>query len=195
MSDNSRTAGRRPDARALRSREALLDAFGGIVLSRPYEKIRVVDVLARARIGRSTFYEHFSDKDALLRASVAFPFSILAALAGDALRGEPGRSTQLDALLDHFWENRLRGARLFRGAAAPHVARALRDLIEAELARAGRGSAPQPAAVRLFATQLAWSQLGLLQAWLGEEIESPPAAIAAALREGAAAALASVRRR
>ncbi len=36
---------------------------------RPFDEITVRDLLARARIGRATFYEHFQDKDDLLLAS------------------------------------------------------------------------------------------------------------------------------
>ncbi|HEV8549946.1 MAG TPA: TetR family transcriptional regulator, partial [Polyangiaceae bacterium] len=33
--------------------------------------MRVADVLARASVGRSTFYEHFADKEALLESTLA----------------------------------------------------------------------------------------------------------------------------
>lgn len=56
------------DRRIRRTRRALLDAFTNLVLDKGYERITVQDILDRADIGRSTFYAHFRDKEALLRA-------------------------------------------------------------------------------------------------------------------------------
>jgi AcrR family transcriptional regulator len=48
------------DKRTQKTRQALLGAFFGLVLERRYDEIKVADILERARVGRSTFYEHFS---------------------------------------------------------------------------------------------------------------------------------------
>jgi AcrR family transcriptional regulator len=37
-----------------------------LVLEQPYESITVLDLAARAEVNRTTFYQHFRDKDALL---------------------------------------------------------------------------------------------------------------------------------
>ena len=50
-----------------KTRAALLDAFGRLVLERGYADIRIADVIRQANVGRSTFYEHFRSKDDLLR--------------------------------------------------------------------------------------------------------------------------------
>src|SRR4051812_15011818 len=54
------------DRRVRRTRRNLTDALIGLILERGYEAITVQDILDRADIGRSTFYAHFRDKDALL---------------------------------------------------------------------------------------------------------------------------------
>ena len=56
---------RRLDPRVLRSREKLGDALVALLLERPFDSIRVQDVLDRAGVGRSTFYAHFRDKNDL----------------------------------------------------------------------------------------------------------------------------------
>lgn len=54
------------DARVRRSRDALGDALVALIQEKPFDTITVQDVLDRAGVGRSTFYEHFSNKDDLL---------------------------------------------------------------------------------------------------------------------------------
>lgn len=56
------------DRRVRRTRAALRDAFIALVSEKGYEKITVQDILDRADVGRSTFYVHYRDKEALLMA-------------------------------------------------------------------------------------------------------------------------------
>ena len=86
------------DKRVQRTRQALLGAFFGLVLERRYDEIKVADILERAGVGKSTFYEHFSSKDAILASSLTGPFEVLA----DSTR-RPDNTAQLIALLEHFW--------------------------------------------------------------------------------------------
>jgi AcrR family transcriptional regulator len=57
------------DRRVRRTRGALIDAFLSMVEEKGYEKTTVQDILTRADIGRSTFYAHYRDKEAVLLAS------------------------------------------------------------------------------------------------------------------------------
>ncbi len=63
---------------ARRSRAAFLEAFNELVLTRGYNDIRVGDIIRRADVGRSTFYEHFRNKDDLLRQSMSHMLSVMA---------------------------------------------------------------------------------------------------------------------
>ena len=47
------------DARKVRSRQAILDAFVGLLLEHDYTKITVADILERSGVGRATFYTQF----------------------------------------------------------------------------------------------------------------------------------------
>jgi len=73
MSDNTRLVKRhihltrrKMDARVRKTRDALGDALVTLMQEKPFDSIRVQDVLDRAQVGRSTFYAHYSDKDDLL---------------------------------------------------------------------------------------------------------------------------------
>ena len=57
------------DRRVRRTRKLLHSAFLELVVEKGYDKITIQDILDRADVGRSTFYVHFRDKEALLSAS------------------------------------------------------------------------------------------------------------------------------
>ena len=57
---------KKTDARVRRTRDALGDALIALMQEKPFDTITVQDVLDRARVSRSTFYAHYSDKDDLL---------------------------------------------------------------------------------------------------------------------------------
>jgi len=56
---------RKPDRRICRTRGRLGDALVALMQAKPLDEVRVQEVLDRARVGRSTFYLHYRDKDDL----------------------------------------------------------------------------------------------------------------------------------
>lgn len=54
------------DRRIQRTRQTLKVAFMELLQERGWEQIRVQDICDRANVGRSTFYNHFVDKEGLL---------------------------------------------------------------------------------------------------------------------------------
>ena len=76
------------DRRVRRTRRILHEALISLILEKGYERTTVQDVLDRADVGRSTFYAHFRDKEALLVMS----FDGLR----DDLRRELGRASPPD---------------------------------------------------------------------------------------------------
>jgi len=88
---------RKIDRRTLRTRASLLSAFRELVLTRGYASIDVRDIAERARVGRSTFYLHFSSKRMLLKATLDSPCGGLVDCIGGA--SKPGL---LIPLLEHF---------------------------------------------------------------------------------------------
>jgi AcrR family transcriptional regulator len=59
-------AAKEADRRVRRTRRALQDALGELIVEKGYGSVTVQDILDRADVGRSTFYTHFRDKDQLL---------------------------------------------------------------------------------------------------------------------------------
>ncbi|MFD4353762.1 TetR/AcrR family transcriptional regulator [Nocardia sp. NPDC058518] len=58
-----------PDRRVRRTRDTLHKALIELMIERGYDKVTVSDIIARADVGRSTFYAHYRDKDDLLAVS------------------------------------------------------------------------------------------------------------------------------
>jgi AcrR family transcriptional regulator len=173
------------DRRVERTRSALLNAFRALLLENRFELVSVGDIAWRARVSRSTLYEHFAGKDALLASSIATPFAVLA----DALR--VGHDTsKLVILLEHFWQNRPLARAIFLGPVRRKTVPVLVGLIEARLRADGlarRGALILP--VRLASVQLAEMLLAPVIAWLLGESRCTSAVLAAALHRTAGAAL------
>jgi AcrR family transcriptional regulator len=53
-----------------RTKTSLTNALIGLAREKPYDAIAVKEILARANVGRSTFYTHFHDKDELLDSGI-----------------------------------------------------------------------------------------------------------------------------
>jgi len=97
VSGNSR-ASRHPakvDRRARRSRDALKSALVVLVLEKGYDRVTMREIIERADVARSTFYEHFRTKEDLFAAS----FADMVAQLADHDRVDPdGAPTVLPAL-------------------------------------------------------------------------------------------------
>ena len=159
-----------------KTRQALRSAFTRLVGERRYDEIKVADILARANVGKSTFYEHFRSKDDLLKSMMGGMLRTLARNAGDDYDAE-----RLRGLLVHFWKNRRLGRAVFGVPLVTPMRRMLAAMIEEELA-AGRAPRGNGIVRRLNAVQVAAGHLDLLHAWLSGEVSADIDDIAAALR-------------
>lgn len=144
------------DARAERSKAALLQAFVQLIFRDGFQAISVQSIVAAAGTARSTFYEHFSSKEDILRASMSHFFGVMA----DCVSSDR-QPVELTWVLTHFWQNRRMTDAVFTGIPRRILARSLSEAIEARLQT---GSLALPAS--LAATQLAEAQLAVVEAWL-----------------------------
>lgn len=168
---------KKPDARVRRTRDALGDALIALMQERPFDSITIQHVLDRADIGRSTFYNHFRDKDDLFLSDVDEFFTLMST----ALDCHGDRSDRLLPAREFFahvadvqpFIRALRDAEKFRDVfelAKGHFARG----IEARLATvpATRSLSPVSRAARSHA--LAGAFLSLLEWWLAHPKAATP---------------------
>jgi AcrR family transcriptional regulator len=172
------------DRRIERTRDALEGAFIRLMLEgRRYDRITIGDLIARAGVGRSTFYEHYPNKDALLAATIRYPFAGVAS----AVDANAKVATLRDAL-SHFEGNRVHAKAVFAGAARRKIVRVLAAMIEERLRARARSNGMVPSAtLGIVAASLAEGQLATIVAWLGGDLPSDAGGIAAALHEMAQA--------
>lgn len=156
-----------------KTRAALLTAFRELLLNGRYDAITVADLIKCADVGRSTFYEHFENKEALLRDSLSPLLEILATAVS-----EHPKTAAIQSVVEHFWENRRLVRALFAGPARDLSARYLAEFIDEPLRHDGKArSLP----VALKAIHIAESQLGLLHAWVTSSECAAAAEVSAAL--------------
>lgn len=175
----------RPDRRVSRTRRALHEALIGLILEKGYDAITVGDIVDRADVGRSTFYAHFVDKDALLLGG----FAALPALWAEEARDSDAESGSTPfgfslKMFRHADEER----RLFRALVGQRsgalvqseLDRVLADLVRADLQRLYPIGDVQrlEVAVRFVVSAYA----GLLTWWCEHPAPAPPEEIDRAFR-------------
>jgi AcrR family transcriptional regulator len=182
MSENDRLhlveLKKREDARVRRTRDALGDALVALMQEKPFDTITVQDVLDRAKVGRSTFYSHYSDKDDLLMSDAEEFFESVAMLL--SVRGDTSdRVFPVREFFGHIIEAKqfvdaLMSAGKFndnmelaRGLFARGIERRL-----AELPR-GQGISANERPAIAFAH--AGALLSLLTWWIDRGMKQPPA--------------------
>ena len=182
MSENDRLhlveLKKKTDARVRRTRDALGDALVELMQEKPFDTITVQDVLDRAKVGRSTFYSHYSDKDDLLMSDAEEFFESIAMLL--SVRGDEsdrvfpvreffGHITEakqfLDALMSAGKLND--NMELARGLFARGIERRLSELPR------GRGISAEERPAIAFAH--AGALLSLLTWWIDRGMRQPPA--------------------
>ena len=155
---------REQDRRTQRTRKAIYDGFVRLLFSRRYSAIRIADIIEAAGVGRSTFYEHFRNKDEVLVAAID-PIFIPLAEAG-AGRGDVGA---VRFVLDHVWDQRAAARVLFEPPLLGKLQRKLAGMIEARMAP----STPEAPPAALVATGQAAGLLAILRSWLAGEASCP----------------------
>ena len=182
MSENDRLhlveLKKREDARVRRTRDALGDALVALMQEKPFDTITVQDVLDRAKVGRSTFYSHYSDKDDLLMSDAEEFFESVAMML--SVRGDTSdRVFPVGEFFGHIIEAKqfvdaLTAAGKFndnmelaRGLFARGIERRLAELPKGQ----GISENERPAIAFAHAGAL----LALLTWWIDRGMKQPPA--------------------
>ena len=163
------------DRRVRRTRRSLQRALVALMAERGYEKVTVQEVLDRADVGRTTFYAHFRDKEALfascfddLRADLERELSAM----GGAPPDDP--ASPIGVIFEHAYRNRP----VYRAVGATHLHDLLFGALRDHLA--GR-STRLP--VEVVAEYHASALIGVLGWWVRADFPYGPAEMARMCRE------------
>jgi len=173
------------DPRIARTRRLLQAALLELTRERPLDEITVADVADRAEVNRSTFYQHYSDKETLL----ADALDTQAAAAGadlDTLESPLAAGGPPPELLLRYSRHVFEHAELYRLALGEHgstiaVARLRRRIAAVAMMgyeRYGQDEAGLGLPVEISAASVAGSLLGMLTAWLESDVPAPPDQVA-----------------
>ncbi|MEM6538614.1 MAG: TetR/AcrR family transcriptional regulator [Pseudomonadota bacterium] len=160
-------------ANTTRAQSRVFAAFVTLVQSTRYDEIRVADLISAADVGRSTFYDHFRDKDDVLRQSLKAPLASVA----DAAVGMPDEA-KLVWSLAHFWERRALARIILAHPTRDVVAAALNELI---LDRSSKVGDPDKD-VEVIATMRAHGLVAFLAGWVVGRPAMTPEQAAKAVR-------------
>ncbi|MFF2371401.1 TetR/AcrR family transcriptional regulator [Agromyces sp. NPDC058110] len=165
----------RVDARVERTRRALQQAALELARAGRFDDATVVDITDAAGVNRSSYYQHYDDRDSLLADAIEAA-EIEAAAAAPTPTSVPAQlPPSMIAALRHFETDADLYRRLLGERGSPIVAARIRARFEAQ-ARAGVISSGTTAfeglPIDIVAAGIAGSCLAVIQAWL--ELEPRP---------------------
>ncbi|HVX08905.1 TetR/AcrR family transcriptional regulator [Humibacter sp.] len=157
------------DARIARTRTSLQQALLELARERTLDEITVADIADRAGVNRSSFYQHYSDKDMLLAdaldAGVEETGARLAMLSGPV----SGPPQDLLRYLEHIEENAALYARVLGDHGSALVTARVRDRIERvafEGIRHAEVSGYDGVPLEVVAAGITGAAMGVVRAWL-----------------------------
>ncbi|HVU15465.1 MAG TPA: TetR/AcrR family transcriptional regulator [Candidatus Didemnitutus sp.] len=166
----------------LRTRRSLHEALNTLILEKGYEATTVGDIVARANVGRSTFYGHHGGKEDLLLSGLEHLQKTLLAWQREALAAADGSSERTlgfsRAFFEHVHEYRHLLQPLHRSEAGPAVTRRLKRVLTSVVRNELRpdrqaGPIPREAAARFAADAL----LSVLSWWFEQCPRLKPAEV------------------
>ena len=167
----------RLDARVRKSRDALGDALVSLMREKEFDEITVQEVLDRAGVSRSTFYQHFRDKEDLFATDAAEFFDQIA----NALQRQDDRSDRVFPVREFFEHIRVMEGFVSRLASAGKLhenmalARArFANGIERRLSVLGRARGVDPATRPIVALVFAGVVVSMLLWWIDQQMAPSP---------------------
>ncbi len=164
------------DPRIRRTRKLLQGALGALMRTKSFDEISVQDITEAATVNRATFYDHYTDKYALLDAMVAGGFHEL--LYERQLRYETGCPGALSAIIQATCDFLIQAhsggdcdrQSAFQPLMDAAIVAAIRRLLMEGLERA---QPPPAVAPDIVASTASWAIAGGVKQWLSQP-DRPP---------------------
>ncbi|MFB9175210.1 TetR/AcrR family transcriptional regulator [Roseibium salinum] len=155
-----------------KTKASIHEAFVELVFSKRYDEIRMTDIAAVANVGRSTLYQHYPDKDAILLANMDWVLNGLLQTTDG-----PSAENQVTTVLDHIWQHRPQARRLLFGTTGEKLEAALAGAVARKLHQ----DRPDALPAVFTANQVAAAVFSALRTWLRGEGSCSPLSLASGL--------------
>jgi AcrR family transcriptional regulator len=167
------------DPRIARTRQSLQEALFELARERELDDISVADIAERAGVNRSSFYQHYADKDTLLADAIDAAVETAEAGLPIPIVLTPDPPDILVRYLRHVDENAAVYRRIFAARGSGVAVDRLRARIEVVAATGIEGAdLPNTIPRDVLAAGLAGSVIAVIQVWIARE-PRPPATTAA----------------
>lgn len=159
------------DPRVRRTRQMLHEAFRALLAEKGFESISVQDIAERSTVNRATFYDHFTDKFALLEDMIGEEFRATFLRRMEGVSGTcPSAIRQLILTVCDFLADLSSRCQKHQRQFAPivesQIKRLVRDyLIEGAKVSAERENRPLSPDVEVGATMASWAICGASLDW------------------------------
>jgi AcrR family transcriptional regulator len=155
------------DPRIRRTRQMLFQAFQDLLREKTFDQISVHDIAERSTLNRATFYDHFTDKFALLEAMIGERFSTLIAERMPGAEGTCENSLrQLILAACDFLAETSSGCQKHQRQFEPLVESRVKAVLRQYLIEGLRSHQAQDA--ELKATMVSWAIAGAALQWSRE---------------------------
>jgi AcrR family transcriptional regulator len=159
------------DPRIRRTRRLLQEALGTLMQSKSFDEISVQDIAEAATVNRATFYDHYTDKYALLDAMVAGGFHQL--LHERNVRYDGTCPAAIGALIlatcDYLTRTHSASECARQSAFEPLIESAItttmRRVLMAGMPATGTDQPPQSPTPQMIASAASWAIYGAVKEW------------------------------
>lgn len=172
------------DPRIRRTRQMLHRALQELLGEKSFEEISIQDLAERSTVNRATFYDHFTDKFALLEDLIGEDFRTIFQKRMQGRVGAcPNEVKQLILTVCDFLSEINGGCQKHRRQFAPIVEARIKTLVRESLLTGLRESAGDelPADAELRATMASWAICGAAMEWSQQSEQSAEAFASAVL--------------
>lgn len=165
------------DARIVKTRRRLQEALFALARERGIEEISVSDIVTAAGVNRSTFYQHYSDKETLLADALDMVAEQKGAQLGEVDLDAVEPPAVLVQYLEHIAEHRDLYRRVYTepgyGAVLARLRGHMVEAIRGAAAQVGMLT-PLAAPVEVVAAGVSGTVVGVIGAWLQMDPPAPP---------------------
>jgi len=152
------------DPRIRRTRQLLQQALEKLLLKKDFGEISVQDIADAATVNRVTFYDHYTDKSALLECVVGTRFGELIAERKICFEGTCSSALKpiVLAVCDYLGSKKNRRKKM-----EPHLESAVIAVVRRMLLEGlSKGPSGTPVPLEIAATTISWAIYGAAQEWL-----------------------------